>query len=120
MLHWFAMSPGGSRRPFFAVMAVALAVMVGVLVRVFGRPAALPRRPPGWPSPSRVDQPLSLLTDPISVTVSGELPVSLVGADLVVHLEGPAELSQIGGSPPALPEAAQSRQRLGPTPTTSL
>jgi hypothetical protein len=121
MLHWTAMSPGGSRRPFFAVMAVALAIVVGVSAAgVWRADDASAASASGAALSVTVDRPLSLLTEPVAVTVSGELTGSLVGAKLVVRVEGPADSAHIGKSEAALPEAAKLAQTLGPTPTTTV
>ena len=120
MLHWIAMSPGGSRPPFFAIMAVALAIVVGVLCAGVWQAGSASAAPASGAALSiTVDHVLSLTTESVAVTVTGELPASLVGDKLVVRIEGPAQLSEITANSPNLPEAGKLVRTLGQTPATT-
>ena len=121
MLHWIAMSPGGSRPPFFAVMAVALAIVVGASAAgVWQAGSASAASASGTALSITIDHALSLTTESVAVTVTGEIPGSLIGAKLVVRIEGPAQLSQITAKSAALPEAGKLVRTLGPTSTATV
>lgn len=62
-----------------------------------------------------VDRVLSLLTESVTVHVAGDLERSLIGAELVILVKGPADVSQIPHAAAELPEADKLVAALGST-----
>jgi hypothetical protein len=106
-----------SRCRFSAVLAVVVAAAVGMLAStillVVG--PVPPARAAVAPLTVAVDRSLSLVDEAVRLTIGGEVPGPLAGAEVLVRVNGPAEPSQVGQSDPQLPEAAAIFQVLGTT-----
>jgi hypothetical protein len=81
--------------------------------------AAPTTTPTAVPLTIAVDRMLSLVSEPVTVDVKGDLGTSLVGAKLVVRIKGPAGVSQVGASEPALNEVDKVVVVLGGAPSTT-
>lgn len=101
------MRPAGSRCRFPLVVAVILAALLAASISVIALMArpALPAKAVTAPLGIDIDRTLSLIGEPLALTIKGETAESLIGCRLVVRVKGPAELSQIGQVAPELPEA---------------
>jgi hypothetical protein len=94
---------------------VILAIAVGVLAMALVL-LAVPASPAGAeavPLAVSVDQSFSLVSQPVAVTIAGQLSQSLNGASLVAIVKGPIEAAQVGQTAVDAPVAAQFAQVLG-------
>ena len=67
-----------------------------------------------------VDRVLTLVDEPVTVKIVGDLGQSLIGMRLVVRVKGPAEVAQVGESSPDLKEIDKIVVVLGGTPRRRL
>jgi hypothetical protein len=106
------------------VVALVLTAAVGLSISLllFLTCPASPAFAAPEPLSVSVDHALSLVSQPVTVNMSGQLPHSLVGAELSVKVRGPVALASVGQANVEAPEAAVISQVLGraatPTGTT--
>lgn len=109
------MRPAAFRWRFHSMALVILAITVGVLVAVLiflGAPAS-PAGAEAVPLAVSVDRSFSLVNQPVTVTIAGQLSQSLSGASLVALVKGPIEAAQVGQTAIDAPPVAQFTRVLG-------
>ncbi|OFW63001.1 MAG: hypothetical protein A2Y74_03985 [Actinobacteria bacterium RBG_13_63_9] len=93
------------------ILAIAAGLSVSVLTLL-----AAPASPAGAeaaPLAVSVDRSLSLVNQPVTVTITGQTSQSLNGAKLVPILKGPVEVAQVGQTAVDAPPVAQFTRVLG-------
>ena len=95
------------------VVVAAVGMLASTILLVVG--PVPPSRAAVAPLTVGVDRSLSLVGEAIRLTIAGEVSGPLAGAEVLVRVNGPAQLSQVGQSDPQLPEVDAVFQVLGTT-----
>ncbi len=98
--------------PVVALVLVAAAGLSVALLLLLTGPAS-PALAAAKPVSVSVDHTLSLVGQPLTVNASGQLPHSLLGAELSIKISGPVALASIGQADVEAPEVAVISHILG-------